>query len=30
MKALAKTQPGKGAWLIDLPIPTPTDNEVPV
>jgi threonine 3-dehydrogenase len=28
MKALAKTQLGKGASLIDLPIPTPTDNEV--
>jgi threonine 3-dehydrogenase len=28
MKAIAKTQPGKGASLIDLPIPTPTDNEV--
>jgi threonine dehydrogenase-like Zn-dependent dehydrogenase len=28
MKALAKTQPGKGASLIDLPIPTPVDNEV--
>jgi threonine 3-dehydrogenase len=28
MKAIAKTQPGKGASLIDLPIPTPIDNEV--
>jgi threonine 3-dehydrogenase len=28
MKAIAKIQPGKGASLIDLPIPTPTDNEV--
>jgi threonine 3-dehydrogenase len=28
MKAIAKTQPGKGASLINLPIPIPTDNEV--
>jgi threonine 3-dehydrogenase len=28
MKAIAKTQPGKGASLINLPTPTPTDNEV--
>jgi threonine 3-dehydrogenase len=28
MKAIAKTQPGKGASLIDLPVPTPTGNEV--
>jgi threonine 3-dehydrogenase len=28
LKAIAKTQLGKGASLIDLPIPTPTDNEV--
>lgn len=28
MKAIAKTQPGRGATLIDLPIPTPIDNEV--
>jgi threonine 3-dehydrogenase len=28
MKAIAKTQPGRGASLIDLPIPTPIDNEV--
>jgi threonine 3-dehydrogenase len=28
LKAIAKTQLGKGALLIDLPIPTPTDNEV--
>jgi threonine 3-dehydrogenase len=28
MKAIAKTQPGKGASLVDLPIPTPTDDEV--
>jgi threonine 3-dehydrogenase len=28
MKAIAKIQPGKGASLIDLPIPTPTDKEV--
>jgi threonine 3-dehydrogenase len=28
MKAIAKTQPGKGVSLIDAPIPTPTDNEV--
>jgi threonine 3-dehydrogenase len=28
MKAIAKTQSGKGASLIDAPIPTPTDNGV--
>jgi threonine 3-dehydrogenase len=28
MKALAKTQPGRGASLIDLPNPTPVDDEV--
>jgi threonine 3-dehydrogenase len=28
MKAIAKTQPGKGVSLIDLPIPTPTDHGV--
>jgi threonine 3-dehydrogenase len=28
VKAIAKTQQGKGALLIDLPTPTPTDNEV--
>jgi threonine 3-dehydrogenase len=28
MKAIAKTQQGKGASLINIPIPTPTDNEV--
>jgi threonine 3-dehydrogenase len=28
MKAIAKTQPGKGLSLIDAPIPVPTDNEV--
>jgi threonine 3-dehydrogenase len=28
MKAIAKTQSGKGLLLIDLPIPTPVDNEV--
>jgi threonine 3-dehydrogenase len=28
MKAIAKTQPGKGASLINLPIPTPMDHEV--
>jgi threonine 3-dehydrogenase len=28
MKVIAKTQPGKGASLIDLPIPTPTDKEI--
>ncbi|MGD9156044.1 MAG: alcohol dehydrogenase catalytic domain-containing protein [Bacillota bacterium] len=28
MKAIAKTQPGKGASLIDAPIPEPTDNGV--
>jgi threonine 3-dehydrogenase len=28
MKAIAKTQPGKGASLINLPIPKPIDNEV--
>jgi threonine 3-dehydrogenase len=28
MKAIAKTQSGKGASLIDLSIPTPTGNEV--
>jgi threonine 3-dehydrogenase len=28
MKAIAKTHSGKGASLIDLPIPKPTDNEV--
>jgi threonine 3-dehydrogenase len=28
MKAIAKTQPGKGVSLIDVPIPTPKDNEV--
>jgi threonine 3-dehydrogenase len=28
MKAIAKIQPGKGVSLIDMPIPTPIDNEV--
>jgi threonine 3-dehydrogenase len=28
MKAIAKIKPERGAALIDLPIPTPTDNEV--
>jgi threonine 3-dehydrogenase len=28
MKAIAKTQTGKGVALIDIPIPTPIDNEV--
>jgi threonine 3-dehydrogenase len=28
MKAIAKNQPGKGASLINLPIPTPMDNEI--
>jgi threonine 3-dehydrogenase len=28
MKAIAKTKPEKGAALIDLPMPTPTGNEV--
>jgi threonine 3-dehydrogenase len=28
MKAIAKTQPGKGVALIDMPIPTPIENEV--
>jgi threonine 3-dehydrogenase len=28
MKTIVKTHPEKGASLIDLPIPTPTDNEV--
>jgi threonine 3-dehydrogenase len=28
MKAIAKTQPGKGVSLIDAPIPVPTGNEV--
>jgi threonine 3-dehydrogenase len=28
MKAIAKTQPGKGVSLIDVPVPTPKENEV--
>jgi threonine 3-dehydrogenase len=28
MKAIAKTQPGRGAALIDLPVPVPVDDEV--
>ena len=28
MKAIAKIQPGKGASLIEIPVPKPIDNEV--
>ena len=28
MKAIAKTEPGKGVSLIDIPIPEPTGKEV--
>src|SRR5712692_6723264 len=28
MKAIAKTEPGRGAAIIDLPTPSPGDNEI--